>query len=87
MEIELVPDPGPVDPAARAALVALTREAVDRDVRPAGLDGAWRRAGIDEAVERSPGPNGGGDRRAPGHPGAAPSPVERPVPASGRSRS
>ena len=75
MEIELVPDPGAADPAARAALVALSREAVDRDVRPAGMDGAWRRAGIEEAVERSPSLHGGSRRRAPrpvGAPGAEP---------------
>ena len=58
MEIELVPDPGPDDPAARAAVVALFREDLARDERPAGADGAWRRAGVNEVVDRSPMPNG-----------------------------
>ncbi len=53
MEIELFPDPGADDPAARAAVSALTLEGLTGDERPPGSVGAWRRAGLDEAVDRS----------------------------------
>jgi hypothetical protein len=72
MEIELVPDPDPGDPAARAALTALSQEALDRDVRPAGIDGAWRRAGLAEAVDRGPSRNGVGVPHAARRPALVP---------------
>ena len=53
MEIELVPDPGVDDPAARAAIAALRSEGLAEDARPTGAAGAWRRAGLQEAVERT----------------------------------
>ena len=59
MRIELVPDPGPDDAAARAAVAAVTREGFAADERPLQPSPAWRRAGICEAVERAPGPAGG----------------------------
>jgi hypothetical protein len=51
VEIELVPDAGADDPASRAALAALAREGMVDDVRPIAYDGAWRRAGLEDAVE------------------------------------
>jgi len=56
MEIELVPDPGVDDPVARAAAAALRREGLTRAARAAAYDGAWRRAGLQENVERHPDP-------------------------------
>lgn len=56
MEIELVPDPGAGDPAAAAAAAALRREGMARDERAAAYDGAWRRAGVQENIERHPDP-------------------------------
>lgn len=58
MEIELVPDPGADDPASRAALAALERDGTVDDVRPTAYDGAWRRAGLEDAVERCVTPAG-----------------------------
>ena len=52
MEIELVPDPGPEDAAARAALAALEEEGLAREPRPAGLDAPWRLAGLEHALDR-----------------------------------
>ena len=52
MTIELVPDPGPEDPVAQAALAALSREDLATGLQPAGLTSAWRRAGLDEAMNR-----------------------------------
>jgi hypothetical protein len=65
MEIELVPDPGSGDPVARAAIVALTRENLAGDDLPRGIASAWRRAGVDEAIDRNPGSTGDAVRRAP----------------------
>lgn len=56
MEIEIVPDPGGDDPAARAALAALEREGLSAEPRPAGLGAPWRRAGLEAALDRDPGP-------------------------------
>ncbi len=53
MEIELRPDTDADDPAVRAALAALTREGFADDLPPVGGSGAWRRAGIEEAIDRS----------------------------------
>ena len=52
MKIELVPDPGPEDAAARAALAALEEEGLAREPRPAGLDAPWRLAGLEHALDR-----------------------------------
>ncbi len=51
--MELLPVPAADDPAARAAAAALAREGLLDDARPPGSLGAWRRAGLHEAVERS----------------------------------
>ncbi len=70
MEIELVPDPRAGDPAGQAAAAALEQEGIAGIVdngRPSALDGAWRAAGLLEAVERDPGAVGGGFRPAPGY--------------------
>jgi hypothetical protein len=53
VEIELVPDPGADDPASRATAAALEREGLTADVLPAAYNGAWRRAGLRDAVEES----------------------------------
>jgi len=53
MEIELVPDPGAADHAAQAAAIALSGEGLADDERPPGVAGAWRRAGVEEAVNRA----------------------------------
>jgi hypothetical protein len=62
MEFDLVPDPGADDPVTRAAVVALRGWGILDD--PSGFEarGAWHRAGVAEAVERSgaPGPYGAG---------------------------
>jgi len=50
MKIELVPEPGPDDPAFLAAEAAIERTGV-ADVRPLGNTSAWWRAGVREAVE------------------------------------
>jgi hypothetical protein len=57
VEIELVPDPGADDPAAQAAAAALAHEGSVDGMLPAAYDGAWRRAGLLDAVERSPSPD------------------------------
>ena len=51
MEIELVPELGPDDPAFLAAEAAIERAGLADDVRPAGNTSAWWRAGVHEAVE------------------------------------
>ena len=51
MEIELVPELGPDDPAFLAAAAAIERTGLADDVRPAGNASAWWRAGLHEAVE------------------------------------
>ena len=51
MEIELVPELGPDDPAFLAAEAAIERTGLADDVRPAGNTSAWWRAGVHEAVE------------------------------------
>ena len=51
MEIELVPELGPDDPAFLAAEAAIERTGLAADVRPAGNTSAWWRAGVHEAVE------------------------------------
>ena len=51
MEIELVPELGPDDPAFLAAAAAIERTGLAGDVRPAGNTSAWWRAGVREAVE------------------------------------
>jgi hypothetical protein len=58
VEIELVPDPGADDPAAKAAAAALAQEGSVDDVQPTAYHGAWRRAGLLDAVERSASPDG-----------------------------
>jgi hypothetical protein len=67
VEIELVPDPGEEDPAVRAAAAALAQEGLLDAGRAFAVKGAWHRAGLQEAVERSVTPNGrtasGTDRR------------------------
>jgi len=71
VEIELVPDPGPDDPAARAVAEALAREGLAAGARPAGSIGAWRRAGVEAAVERAVAPDGTcRNRSAPSGPSA-----------------
>jgi hypothetical protein len=59
MRIELVPDRGPDDPAARAAAAAVAREGFAADEEPLRTSAAWRRAGVREAVERDPGADSG----------------------------
>ena len=51
MEIELVPELGPDDPAFVAAESAIEQTGLADDVRPAGNTSAWWRAGVHEAVE------------------------------------
>ena len=58
MEIELVPDPGPDDSASRAALTALAREGLAEEQVPPGATSAWRRAGIEDAMDRDLSPKG-----------------------------
>jgi len=53
VKIELVPDPGVDDPASQAVRTVLEQEGLAADMRPAPWDGAWRRAGLLEGVERS----------------------------------
>ena len=61
MEIELVPDPGPDDPGARAARSALERELAngsseaEGDWRLVPHSEAWRLAAVKDAVGRSDG--------------------------------
>jgi hypothetical protein len=60
MEIELVPDPGPEDPAARAALSALARELARSSGGGSGWglvphSGEWRAAAVRDAVGRAEG--------------------------------
>jgi hypothetical protein len=57
VEIELVPDPGAHDPAAQAAAAALAQEGIVDDMLPAAYQGAWRRSGLLDAVEKSPSPD------------------------------
>ncbi len=52
MEIELVPDPRD-DRVGRAAAAALALEGLTDVARPTASTGAWRRAGLQDAVERS----------------------------------
>jgi hypothetical protein len=70
MEIELSPDPEPDDAAADAALRALAREGLAEEPVPPGLASAWRRAGLDQAMDRELDPRG----RATGNGGRPPSP-------------
>ncbi len=68
MEIELVPDPGEDDPAARAAVAALAQEGLLDVAHAFAFEGAWRRAGLQDAVARSVTPDGmdpTGDRSSP----------------------
>jgi hypothetical protein len=58
MEIELVPDPGTDDAAALAALRALDREGLAAEPVPPGVTSAWRRAGLDGAMNRELDPGG-----------------------------
>ena len=51
MEIELVAELGPDDPAFLAAVAAIERAGLADDARPAGNTSAWWRAGVHEAVE------------------------------------
>ena len=51
MEIELVPEPAPNDPALLAAQAAIEQAGLATEARPAGNTSAWRRAGVYEAVE------------------------------------
>jgi hypothetical protein len=60
MLIELIPDPGPADDAARAAAEALAMERLASDRAPSAHGGAWGRAGLIEAIERHPEPPGHG---------------------------
>jgi hypothetical protein len=71
MEIELAPDPGADDAAARAVAAALTREGLADAERPAGSVGAWRRAGLRDAVERSVASNGRVAHSSPASSGSA----------------
>jgi hypothetical protein len=57
VEFELVPDPGANDPAAQAVAAALAQDGSGGEVLPAAYRGAWRRAGLLDAVERSPSPD------------------------------
>ncbi len=52
MQLELVPDPGADGPVARAAVAALGRVRLLETGRGSGWGAAWRRAGLEEAVER-----------------------------------
>jgi hypothetical protein len=52
MEIELVPDPGADAAVADAAMVALSQSGL-LDREPAAAGGAWQRAGLEEAIDRS----------------------------------
>ena len=56
MEIELLPDPRD-DLVARAAAAALAQEGLMDGVPPAS-GGAWRRAGLRDAVDRDTSPDG-----------------------------
>ena len=76
MEIELLPNLGVDDPAARAAIAALDRAGLAEDTQPAGSVGAWRQAGLQDAVERNVVPNG----RNPSHPAS-----RAPTPSAARS--
>jgi hypothetical protein len=69
VEIELVPEPDADDPARRAAVAGIEQKGLADDVRPSGSVGAWRRAGLLEAVERSVTVRDRGDS---GHRGHAP---------------
>ena len=62
MEFELVPDPGADDPVTRAVVAALSRSGLVEGESGAESRGAWRRAGLEEALERnaSPSPHGAG---------------------------
>lgn len=62
METELVPDPGADDAVTRAIVAALGRSGLLDRESGSGSSGAWRRAGLEEAVERgaSPGLHGAG---------------------------
>jgi len=53
-----VPDPGAGDPASRAALTALAREGLAEEHVPPGTTSAWRRAGLEGAMDRDIGPEG-----------------------------
>jgi hypothetical protein len=65
MEIELVPDPGRDDFAARAALAALAREGLAEERVPSGTTSAWRRAGLEDAMDRDLSSDGGPPGRGP----------------------
>jgi len=51
VEIELVPEPAPDDPALLAVRAAIEQTGLADEARPAGNSSAWRRAGVHEAVE------------------------------------
>ena len=53
-----MPDPGPDDSASRAALTALAREGLAEEQVPPGATSAWRRAGLEDAMDRDHGPEG-----------------------------
>ena len=53
-----MPDPGPDDSASRAALTALAREGLAEEQVPPGATSAWRRAGLEDAMDRDLGPEG-----------------------------
>jgi hypothetical protein len=52
MRIELLPDPGVDDPVARAVAAALGHLGPGEGESGSGPGGAWRRAGLEEAVAR-----------------------------------
>ena len=54
MQLELVPDPGADAPVTRAAVAALGRVGLLETGRGSEWGAAWRRAGLEEAVEREP---------------------------------
>jgi hypothetical protein len=56
MEIELLPEPEAADPALSAAVAAIEQSGLADDERSAATVSAWRRAGVLEAVDRSPAP-------------------------------
>ena len=51
MDIELIPELDPDDPAFLAAKAAIAQTGLADDVRPAGNTSAWWRAGVHEAVD------------------------------------
>ena len=53
MECELVPDPGADDPVTRAVVTALGRSGLLDGGSGSPSSEAWRRAGLEEAIEQS----------------------------------